>query len=444
MSIYEERFAGCITRLVMMCREPSAASAALSQVADDAFIDPTCQFIVTATRQAIAEHGNQTNVVNFYPVAIRMAAEDGNRWIETEAFTLWFKSWQEEHCQPWEDELQQAKECAVHINRHKTRVEIAANAKAAALVADDPMASDDEALIAVSKVSEAAETAAPHRPELLDDIIAEVRDGDPAEALRTGYRFWDDCAAGIWQGITVISGQPGCGKTALALQLVLGALRTNPDVRAVWGLGEMTQRDIVHRAASCVSVNAAPVPVALREIRSNTKRGKQAVELLGGKISNRLAIVEDISIPNLCNTLVKYDAQVLVVDYMQLVPHGDAENRTAGLDSIAGQLVRLCTMRGVYVIAISSLPKGSNSDSAIGSLARGSGMVDYAANSFYLGKFDDSADKTQPYPVTWLCKKQRQGHLIDIDSVFDGDFQYFDLPDVEIQEPDPDLAKAWG
>ena len=444
MSIFEERFAGCITRLVMMCQEPSAASAALSQVEDDAFMDPTCQFIVAATRQAIAEHGNQTNVVNFYPFAVRLAADDGNRWIETEAFSAWFKSWQEQHCQPWQDELQQAKECAVHINRHKTRVEIAANAKAAALVADDPLATDEQALVACSKVSEAAETAAPHRPELLDDIIAEVRDGDPAEALRTGYRFWDDCAAGIWQGITVISGQPGCGKTALALQLVLGALRTNPDVRAVWGLGEMTQRDIVHRAASCVSVNVAQAPVELRDIRSNTKNGRLAVEMLGSEIRNRLAIVEDISIPNLCNTLVKYDAQVLVVDYMQLVPHGDAENRTAGLDSIAGQLVRLCTMRGVYVIAISSLPKGSNSDSAIGSLARGSGMVDYAANSFYLGKFDDSADKTQPYPVTWLCKKQRQGHLIDIDSVFDGDFQHFDLPDVEIQEPCPDLAKAWG
>ena len=100
-------------------------------------------------------------------------------------------------------------------------------------------------------------------------------------------------------------------------------------------------------------------------------------------------------------------------------------------------------MRGVYVIAISSLPKGSNSDSAIGSLARGSGMVDYAANSFYLGKFDDSADKTQPYPVTWLCKKQRQGHLIDIQSVFDGDHQHFACPDVEIQEPEPNLINAF-
>ena len=71
-------------------------------------------------------------------------------------------------------------------------------------------------------------------------------------------------------------------------------------------------------------------------------------------------------------------------------------------------------------------------------------MVDYAANSFYLGKFDDSADKTQPYPVTWLCKKQRQGHLIDIESVFDGDFQYFGMPDVEVQEPCEHLANAWG
>ena len=442
--IYEKRFTGCVTRLVMMCREPSAASAALSLVPDDAFVDPNCQLLVAATRAAIAEHGNATSVANFYPVILKMAAADEQRWVDTESFNLWDK-YVQEHCQTWQDELAQAKECAVHIKRHKTRLDIALAATEAAQVARDPFASDEKALRAVSTVGEAAENAAPHRPELLNDIITEVQDGEPAEALRTGYRFWDYHAEGIWQGITVISGQPGCGKTALALQLVLGALRTNQDVSAVWGLGEMTQRDIVHRAASCVSVNAGPdAPVELRHIRSNTQNGKNAVSLLGSEIDNRLAIVEDISIPNLCNALVKYDAKILVVDYMQLVPHDGEENRTAGLDSIAGQLVRLCTMRGVYVIAISSLPKGSNSDSAIGSLARGSGMVDYAANSFYLGKFDDSADKTQPYPVTWLCKKQRQGKLFDIQSVFDGDFQHFGQPDVEIQEPDADLAKAWG
>jgi hypothetical protein len=444
MSIYEERFTACVTRLLLVCQQPSAASAALSQVEDDAFFDPQLQFLVSGTRQAIAEHGNRTNTINLYPVLIRMAAEDGKVWTNTEAFDTWVNFWQKEHCQPWQDELQQAKECAVHINRHKTRVEIAVNAEQAAVVAKDPTASDEEALYACSEVSKAAESAAPHEPELLNDIIEEVRDGDPAVALRTGYGFWDDSAAGIWQGITILSGQPGAGKTALALQLVIGCLTTNENVKAVWGLGEMTKRDILHRAASCFSVTQGQYPIDLRDIRSNTKDGQAAIENLGASIGDRLAIVGDISIPNLCNSLVKYDASILVVDYMQLVPHGNEENRTAGLDGIAGELVRLCTMRGTHVIAISSLPKGSNSDSNIGSLARGSGMIDYAANSFYLGTFDDSVDKTQPYDIKWLCKKQRQGHLVDIQSNFDGDKQYFARYGVEVQEPDQDLAKAWG
>lgn len=427
-----------------MCQQPSAASAALSQVEDDAFFNPEMQFLVSGTRKAIEVHGNKTNTISLYPVFIRMAAEEGNEWKNTEAFNTWVKFWQKESCQPWQDELQQAKECAVHINRHKTRVEIAANAEKAYKVAKDPTASDDEALFACSEVSKAAETAAPHEPELLNDIIEEVRNGDPAVALRTGYGFWDDSAAGIWQGITVLSGQPGAGKTALALQLVIGCLTTNEKVKAVWGLGEMTKRDILHRAASCFSVTQGTYPVDLRDIRSNTQDGEHAIANLGANVGDRLAIVGDISIPNLCNALVKYDAKILVVDYMQLVPHGNEENRTAGLDGIAGELVRLCTMRGTHVIAISSLPKGSNSDSNIGSLARGSGMIDYAANSFYLGTFDDSVDKTQPYDIKWLCKKQRQGHLIDIDSNFDGDRQYFSRPGVEIQEPDEDLARAWG
>ena len=439
MSIYEERFAACVTRLVLMCQQPSAASAALSQVEDDAFFNPEMQFLVSGTRKAIEVHGNKTNTISLYPVFIRMAAEEGNEWKNTEAFESWIKFWQKESCQPWQDELQQAKECAVHINRHKTRVEIAANAEKAYKVAKDPTASDDEALFACSEVSKAAETAAPHEPELLNDIIEEVRNGDPAVALRTGYGFWDDSAAGIWQGITVLSGQPGAGKTALALQLVIGCLTTNSKVKAVWGLGEMTKRDILHRAASCFSVTQGTYPVDLRDIRSNTQDGEHAIANLGANVGDRLAIVGDISIPNLCNALVKYDASILVVDYMQLVPHGNEENRTAGLDGIAGELVRLCTMRGTHVIAISSLPKGSNSDSSIGSLARGSGMIDYCANSFYLGTFDDSVDKTQPYDIKWLCKKQRQGHLIDIDSNFDGDKQYFSRPGMEVQEPVRDL-----
>ena len=76
-------------------------------------------------------------------------------WKNTEAFDTWVKFWQKEHCQPWEDELQQAKECAVHINRHKTRVEIAANAEKAYKVAKDPNRCDDEALFACSEVSRA-------------------------------------------------------------------------------------------------------------------------------------------------------------------------------------------------------------------------------------------------------------------------------------------------
>ena len=340
MSIYEERFTACVTRLLLMCQQPSAASAALSQVQDDAFFDPKMQFLISGTRKAISEHGSKTNTINLYPVFIRMAADEGNVWKETEAFNEWVKFWQKEHCQPWEDELQQAKECAVHINRHKTRVEIAANAEKAYKVAKDPTASDDEALIACSEVSKAAETAAPHEPELLNDIIEEVRNGDPAVALRTGYGFWDDSAAGIWQGITVLSGQPGAGKTALGLQLVIGCLVTNPLVKAVWGLGEMTKRDILHRAASCFSVNHN-YPVDLRDIRSNTKDGQDAIENLGAHIGERLAIVGDISIPNLCNSLVKYDASILVVDYMPLVPHGFEENRPAGLDGIAHDHLRL-------------------------------------------------------------------------------------------------------
>ena len=71
--------------------------------------------------------------------------------------------------------------------------------------------------------------------------------------------------------------------------------------------------------------------------------------------------------------------------------------------------MRLCKMRGTQSLQSTVFKV----QTAIAILVRWQAwfhrMIDYAANSFYLGTFDDSVDKTQPQvDIKWLCKKQRQ------------------------------------
>ena len=90
MSIYEERFTACVQVAVDV---PATVSVVLHYRKFRTMrFRPKYQFLISGTRQAISEHGVKPTH-KLVSVFIRMAADEGNVWKETEAFNEWVKFW---------------------------------------------------------------------------------------------------------------------------------------------------------------------------------------------------------------------------------------------------------------------------------------------------------------------------------------------------------------
>ena len=57
------------------------------------------------------------------------------------------------------------------------------------------------------------------------------------------------------------------------------------------------------------------------------------------------------------------------------------------------------------LVAISSMAKGSDGKSSIGSISRGTASLDYSADLYFLAEAGDSQDAERS--VKWCCKKKQ-------------------------------------
>lgn len=92
------------------------------------------------------------------------------------------------------------------------------------------------------------------------------------------------------------------------------------------------------------------------------------------------------------------------------------------LDSIAISLIEIARRHQVALVAISSMSKGSDGKTSIGSISRGTAQLDYASDLYLLAETGD--EQGDEKAVQWQCKKNRRGPLVDLDLIFDGLRQY--------------------
>lgn len=85
-------------------------------------------------------------------------------------------------------------------------------------------------------------------PELLDDVLS----GDPPPEYHFDTKPWGTLALRPSQ-ITGIGGAPNCGKTALLMKMVAGALLLDPKLRAVIACVEMDERILMERTLARLS-----------------------------------------------------------------------------------------------------------------------------------------------------------------------------------------------
>ena len=220
--------------------------------------------------------------------------------------------------------------------------------------------------------------------------------------------------------LVLIGGPPGCGKTALVLQVLVELLRWNPNAKAMLANVEMSPVVLLER----IVARLANVPLSAimdRTLTLDEQRRIQAARGLLDPIAARLAFLHaPYTLEHVAAAGTAFDADVIVIDYLQRFVISD--NQREQLETASSILRRFCDM-GACVMCISAVArqKAKNGSTYKGlSLAsfRGSSECEYTADLAYLLV----SHKGQ---VTLQAVKHRFGVPTDIALQFDGTTQTF-------------------
>jgi replicative DNA helicase len=327
-----------------------------------------------------------------------------------------------------------AREAAVEVRQlHERRQAI----EAAALVVQGSGNPDDLGGLVrhLERVRAASDAAAGIRTLTLVDCVDAWARHEKTPTVPTGLHWFDTPTEGGLPigGIVALVAYPQVGKTALALQWTLAALVTDPTLRAVWGLGEMSPAALGRRMA-CVA--AALVdgcdPVTMNDAGRRTPSARAANVALCNVIGDRLAIVPaPLTVDAIEARVVATGARLVVVDYLQLIRSPDkTTDRVQELDAIIGRLRDLAINRECAVVVISSMAKAAGTSSRIGQFGKGSGEIDYAVELLYVGQADERDGRPEvasdgSVGVVWHCKKARNLEQRDLQLRFDGATQTY-------------------
>jgi len=313
----------------------------------------------------------------------------------------------------------------LEAHRRRQGIELAA---AYVMRLRDGMASGDD-LAALARELDAvrAAAAATDKPITFVDAVEAWSQHDRAPTVRTLLRPFDEATEGGLPigGLTAFVAPPQVGKSAMAMQLSVGAMLADNDLHVVYGMGEMTPQALARRAA-CVGAGLLGLPaVTMQAAGARSPEARQSLVELASRIGERLVIVPaPLTVDRLDEQVVRAGAQLCIVDYVQLM-QGEGNDRVQELDGIIGRLRQMAINREAAVIVISSMAKSAGPGSRIGQYARGSGEIDYAVELLYVGTSDERADADGIVDVTWACKKARNLPQRDIELRFDGSCQMF-------------------
>jgi replicative DNA helicase len=306
-----------------------------------------------------------------------------------------------------------------------------------------PQVVDKLLRIAVERCNAAAEPEAP-APTLVD-ALDEWQTHEAVPTVCTGFQPLDALAGGNLPGglplgtITVLLGPPAAGKSALALQCVVGALLADPDLRAIWAAGEMSRTALAARAIAVGSVLiGGGKPVTKDQAERRRPAAKAVADELRQRIAERLVMVPPVLTPDrIEQVVVASGAKLVCIDYLQLVRLDGAADARTEVDGVMARLRAMSLQHSVAVLLISNIGKGIDASSRIGSLGKHSSQIDFDADLVLLGQAAAEKGEDNTLPVEWLCKKHRHGQARDLRTLFDGDLQTF--TDAEAAEPFPEF-----
>lgn len=227
--------------------------------------------------------------------------------------------------------------------------------------------------------------------------------------------------------VTLFAAPPGVGKTAIALQLAIGAMTHDPAVRTVWALGEMTRRAFGRRVAVVGAGLVGHGELTNQESKQRTDHARRVALAVEKSFGGRLAVVDgDVSIERVAVAAKETGARLVVLDYLQrLTTTSVSQDRTTEIETIARKALELAVGLDAAVVLLAATAKMGGPGIGADQLARGSGSPGFDAEFAYLGEAPPKEERGTRYPVTWRCRKARSEALVDIELEFDGPTQTY-------------------
>ena len=287
----------------------------------------------------------------------------------------------------------------------------------------------------VERVREAG-TAGRQVPGLVtfDHCVDEYLNAADDAVIRTGFRLFDHATdGGLPVGeLTGLAAPPGAGKSALALQLVIGAMIESPDLRALWCLGEMTPKLIVRRASCVGTAILGADGVDMRAAKRRTETAREAAEtmrkLLGG---GRFSVLKPpLTVDRIAASIEASRAKVVVIDYLQLMV-GTGVDRIGEMEATLAELTTLAVNTETAVVVVSSMSKAAIAGGArLGTIGKGTAQVDYQMSFLFEAEPDEAARESGAavFDIVWRCRKGRNDDRISFTARFDGPRQFYSQP----------------
>ena len=416
----EEQLLGCVLELIDT--DASKASAVVESVRPAMLTDPVCRDVAAAVAAAFKQHDQPTR--HDVLAAIRRMG-DGSEQAKQCVFGL-AAEWAGMGPQAGRLADEAAREL-LELHYRQTAYDVLANVQkglrdGTATTADLTRVTDELQLLAAAKTD-----AAGNKPLTFLDCCEEWGKHERSPVVPTGLRPFDTATqGGLPQGaLTGFVAPPGGRKSAFALQLVLGAVHADCDLRAVYGLGEMSPAEIAQRYACVGSFVYDLPPVTMLQASRRDRKARDVLVEVANDIGERLTFVRPpLTVAAMRAEVERTNAKLLVVDYLQLT-RGEGSTQVEQLDGIVDELQRLAVELEVAVVLISSMAKAAGQRTGAHEWGRGSGQIGYTLSLLYVAEIDKHEDTDGTVGIRWACKKARSIRPADIELRFDGSCQTF-------------------
>ncbi len=217
------------------------------------------------------------------------------------------------------------------------------------------------------------ETAYEIAKKVLEDMGSNK---DPG--ISTGFRFLDSLMGG-WQpsDLIIVAGETSQGKTSLALNTIQVAAEAGVPV-AMISL-EMSSKQLINRII-CSGANTS-----IRDLKDNYLLMQETASALKG-IPLHVADIVNNSISHVAALIrsahIRYNTQIAVVDYLQLVQDKSRVGREQEVGHIARTLKNLAKELDITIILVSQLRRATHGNTHMPSMSRlrDSGQIEEAAD----------------------------------------------------------------